>query len=333
MTQEIIEKPMSAECTMKQYEAIPDSDFVENREYQLTDYPDNGANAEQMAYALTCKRLFPADTVVTFSGTTDTNYTNGHLYQIEVDGSGTKSWKDITPVSEQSIPIITGTQEKPINLATDLEFGNWYLLSGYVRWSDGGNMRLTITNGGANDAFVLVNKDDNNDCLFVNYSIAGQRQASVTSGLNSRVHILSSGNIDYTNIFGGVFYFNGHVPVVRERIEFYAPTVSGGTTQISQSNGVNKAPTWIDQTSITSKQQTYYLTELPTITTSPYAEHDQVVVNNQDVYALETVNNTLTWVKKYSIGNINLTTITGYDSTKTQVLKNVSGTFQWVDEA
>lgn len=115
MIQEIIEKPMSAECTMKQYEAIPDSDFVENREYQLTDYPDNGANAEQMAYALTCKRLFPAGTVVTFSGTTDNTYTNGHLYQIQVDTSGTKSWKDITQTitTTQTISSTSTAEEIP----------------------------------------------------------------------------------------------------------------------------------------------------------------------------------------------------------------------------
>ena len=116
-------------------------------------------------------------------------------------------------------------------------------------------------------------------------------------------------------------------------IKIYAPVEAGTNKQICRFDSSLGRPDWVNQTSITSKQQTYYLTELPTITTSPYAEHDQVVVNNQDVYALETVNNTLTWVKKYSIGNINLTTITGYDSTKTQVLKNVSGPIQWVDEA
>lgn len=115
MTQEIIEKPMSAECTMKQYEAIPDTDFIENREYQLTDYPDNGATNEQMAYALTCKRLFPAGTVVTFSGATDNTYTNGHLYQIQVDTSGTKSWKDITQTitTTQTISSTSTAEEIP----------------------------------------------------------------------------------------------------------------------------------------------------------------------------------------------------------------------------
>ena len=93
MTQEIIEKPMSAECTMKQYEAIPDSDFVENREYQLTDYPDNGATAEQMTYALTCKRLFPVGTTMLCKD--DGTYSKGHTYIIE-ETNGVKSWVDIT---------------------------------------------------------------------------------------------------------------------------------------------------------------------------------------------------------------------------------------------
>lgn len=48
-----------------------------------------------------------------------------------------------------------------------------------------------------------------------------------------------------------------------------------------------------------AKQQTYFVNELPTATSSPYAEHDLVVVNNQTVYALEKVNDVLTWIKKY----------------------------------
>ena len=67
---------------------------------------------------------------------------------------------------------------------------------------------------------------------------------------------------------------------------------------------------WISPTTISSKQQTYYLTELPTSTTSPYAEHDQVVVNNKDIYVLETIDGTLNWVKKYSIGETTIVTVT-----------------------
>lgn len=235
MTQEIIEKPMSAECTMKQYEAIPDSDFVENREYQLTDYPDNGANAEQMAYALTCKRLFPAGTVVTFSGITDTNYTNGHLYQIEVDTSGTKSWKDITPVSEQSIPIITGTQEKPINLATDLENGKWYLLTGYIRTNSSSvintNMQI-MTFRGVAGALNYV------------YFYGAALLENGTGSFMVYHKISDNGYILETHIYRMVSNFNGRNS--SNLLEFYAPETSGTSGQILQSKGANNAPTWID---------------------------------------------------------------------------------------
>lgn len=307
MTQEIIEKPMSAECTMKQYEAIPDADFVENREYQLTDYPDNGANADQMAFALTCQRLFPAGTVVTFSGITDSNYTNGHLYQIEVDDSGSKSWKDITPAGEQSIPILTGTQEKPIKLYTDLEVNKYYLLSGYIYYADGTYIRLQTTDGV--NYTVLAYKTayssaEANVKLF-NFAYDGISPASYrpSISIDSTISVTSSNYIrtDYTRI-AGVCKLNGNNVPGSSSLSIYAPVLSGINSQILQSQGANSKPTWVDQTSITSKQQTYYLTELPTTTTSPYAEHDQVVVNNQDVYALEKVDSTLTWVKKYSIG-------------------------------
>ena len=241
MTQEIIEKPMSAECTMKQYEAIPDADFVENREYQLTDYPDNGANAEQMAYALTCKRLFPAGTVVTFSGTTDTNYTNGHLYQIQVDTSGTKNWKDITPVSEQSIPIITGTQEKPINLATDLEFGKYYILRGYIYHGGGTapiiyNTNILCKTGKRNDvagvATLMNYTYSSNKTVFYSFYISGTTDIGWIFESTTLINQIRLNATDY----------------VSEVVEVYAPTTSGAAGQILQSNGAYKAPTWVDNT-------------------------------------------------------------------------------------
>lgn len=307
MTQEIIEKPMSAECTMKQYEAIPDSDFVENREYQLTDYPDNGANAEQMAYALTCKRLFPADTVVTFSGITDTNYTNGHLYQIQVDTSGTKSWKDITPAGAVVVDVTLGTA------ITDDEWDK--LLNAEIAY-----VRALGYNGRKN-LYIKTWEEES----------SGEISVLVFGG----TYCTAVGNSPSYNSLDSISIFKSTKIPARKftlvpRIEnSYTPSPYG-LIRYDYSKGlfINTK-----STDIATKQQTYYLTELPTITTSPYAEHDQVVVNNQDVYALESVDSTLTWVKKYSIGNINLTTITGYDSTKTQVLKNVNGTFQWVDEA
>lgn len=429
MTQEIIEKPMSAECTMKQYEAIPDADFVENREYQLTDYPDNGANAEQMAYALTCQRLFLAGTVVTFSGTTDDNYTNGHLYQIQVDGSGTKSWKDITPVSEQSIPIITGTQENPI-LFSNMTTGGIYVLKGYLKLTDNTTQNL--------DRPLLCQKIwDSKIVIWNAHRLITDETLAYLPGTMVILNITGDVYTSTTDL-STIGEFNGSIPNnVGKFVDFYAPTTSGTVGQILQSNGSGKEPTWIDNSApfilditdlttkisdanliqldenkvayirytqidseqnqtaylykkdntyregntiadgdymtfsldwhssdsislvsnylkvyitepfyqdwenpiekgsivqvtqealltpsgtptngqlpmvqdnkltwantstIPTKQQTYFVTEKPTITGTPYVEHDLAVVNNQTVYALEKVNNVLTWVKKY----------------------------------
>lgn len=315
MTQEIIEKPMSAECTMKQYESIPDSDLVENREYQLTDYPDNGANAEQMAYALTCKRLFPANTVVTFSGATDSNYTNGHLYQIQVDTSGTKSWKDITPTGEQSIPIITGTQEKPINLATDLEVGKYYFLQGYIFRNS--TNTITIKEGQS----VLTFKDYYSaeySQVYINAysSINGlipDGTCSVCYFFSNADGIITQTKFGYSNI--SVNDSTGTFSSYLGYPKIYAPTSPGKAGQVLYSIGIAYVPEWRDQTSITSKQQTYFVTEKPTVTGTPYAEHDLVVVNNQTVYALEKVNDVLTWVKKYSVGDNGQIKTVIYDNT------------------
>lgn len=238
MTQEIIEKPMSAECTMKQYEAIPDSDFVENREYQLTDYPDNGANAEQMAYALTCKRLFPAGTVVTFSGTTDTNYTNGHLYQIQVDSSGTKSWKDITPTGEQSIPVLTGTQENPI-LFSNMITGGIYVLKGYLKLTDNTTQNL--------DRPLLCQKIWGSKIVIWNaHRLITDETLAYLPGTMVILNITGDVYTSTTDL-SAIGEFNGSIPNnIGKFVDFYAPTVSGTSGQILKSNGSGNAPTWID---------------------------------------------------------------------------------------
>lgn len=240
MTQEIIEKPMSAECTMKQYESIPDSDLVENREYQLTDYPDNGANAEQMAYALTCKRLFPAGTVVTFSGTTDNTYTNGHLYQIQVDTSGTKSWKDITPVSEQSIPVLTGTVEKPIlfsNMLTD----DIYVLKGYLKLRDNTTQHLDrpfLCQKIWGDKIVIWNAL----IFFTSGTLQYMPGTMVILDINADVYTTFHNLSTISTLNGSVLTNTG----TGKFADFYAPTDPGTTGQILKSNGGNNAPTWID---------------------------------------------------------------------------------------
>ena len=84
------------EKTMAQYEQL--SQIEQNVDYNIIDYPLGAITNEQMAYALTCQRLF--QTGETFTCTDDGTYQAGHQYMIVVS-QGTKSWLDISPV----IPI------------------------------------------------------------------------------------------------------------------------------------------------------------------------------------------------------------------------------------
>ena len=246
MPKQIIEKPMSEQCTMATYEAIADSDLVQYRDYTISDYPNDGANATQMAYALTCKRLFPEGTIIMFSGETDDAYTKGHCYQIKtVDES--KTWVDITPAGEQIIPIITGTQDKPINLATDLEVNEYYLITGYLYKNSTSNIQLTSK--------FLVQKYESTSYYVVIIYGGNFQNGTITSTAslcNSKI-FLRKDNTGELNIGGnkalGISIFNGTNPIFTnaDTIQsLYAPIEAGTSGQILKSNGLGKAPSWID---------------------------------------------------------------------------------------
>ncbi len=211
----------------------------------------------------------------------------------------------------ESIPVITGTQEKPINLATDLEVGKYYFLQGYIF---------------RNSTSIITIKEGQSVLSFKDYYTAEYSQVYINAHMDvNGNNFIPDGSCSICLFFANV---NGIITQTKTGYsnisvnddstwseslgykKIYAPTRPGKVGQVIYSTGIGYIPEWIDQTSIKSKQQTYYLTELPTITTSPYAEHDQVVVNNQDVYALEKVDSTLTWVKKYSVGGENESIIT-----------------------
>lgn len=232
MPKQIIEKPMSEQCTMATYEAIADSDLVQYRDYTISDYPNDGANATQMAYALTCKRLFPEGTIIMFSGETDDAYTKGHCYQIKtVDES--KTWVDITPKSEQTIPLLVGTQEKPINLATDLEVGKYYLLRGYLKAAS--TPKLLPTD-------VLCHKIAKDWVNLYDYSYVDNR---INRGQLYYLYIYEGSGLRRAEDYSvGIDRLNNKAYTYAP--SFYAPESSGNIGQILQSNGVSKAPTWID---------------------------------------------------------------------------------------
>lgn len=66
------------ELTIKEFEAL--DTLNPNIDYNLTDFPQFYITNEQMAYALTCKRLFNIGS--TFICSDEGNYSKGHIYQI-----------------------------------------------------------------------------------------------------------------------------------------------------------------------------------------------------------------------------------------------------------
>lgn len=230
MSKQIIERPMPEQCTMATYEAIADSDLVQYRDYTISDYPSDGANTTQMAYALTCKRLFPEGTIIMFSGDTDDTYTKGHCYQIKTVDEN-KAWVDITPKSENTIPLLVGTQEKPINFATDMEVGKLYKMSGFANHYKLSEP-LTIT------ADVLIVKTKEQEFWGLGWSVTLPQKTYYTNH-NSKITTTTDGYIVSVS-YQAPRLNNDYVSTQ----SFYAPETRGTKGQILQSTG--GSPTWID---------------------------------------------------------------------------------------
>ena len=77
------------ELTMAQFEALETLDT--ETDYDIIDYPTTSITNTQMVFALTCKRLFPINTI--FICSDDGNYIKDHTYKIE---GSPKKWTDIT---------------------------------------------------------------------------------------------------------------------------------------------------------------------------------------------------------------------------------------------
>ena len=79
------------ECTMVQYEALENID--QNKDYVILDYPFESITNSQMEYALTCKKLFPVDSIFTCSD--EGTYLKDTTYILKMEGS-TKHWEIVS---------------------------------------------------------------------------------------------------------------------------------------------------------------------------------------------------------------------------------------------
>lgn len=243
---EIIAKPMSEQLTMKKYESISDSDLVQYKEYIISNYPNDGANNEQMEYALTCKRLFSEGTVITYIGDSNEKYTKGHIYQIKIVDSA-KTWEDIT---DAPIKILVSSMDNPIDVFTAMSKAGLYLLipenglcsilkknakGGIIKVVSG--VALIISEGKIPDHSHIVIMGVN-----LGWSRNDQHIASYT-GLSFSMHFGPNGWTGWVETSSGVGNINGRMGFNLR--SFYAPEESGTLGQILQSNGENNIPTWI----------------------------------------------------------------------------------------
>lgn len=135
-------------------------------------------------------------------------------------------------LKEDTIYLITGTSQNPVNFAKDLEIGTWYLLTGAYR-NNSENTSITLNEK------VLCRKMSNTQVIlikdYLTYYIEFDSETGyIAKNLKGIANIiLNEENYEDTP---------KKVPIV------YAPSTSGETGQVLQSNGSNKEPTWGSQT-------------------------------------------------------------------------------------
>ena len=114
------------ELTMAEYEAIVEID--PNKEYNVLDYPQLSITNEQMAYALTCNRLFPEGS--SFICSDDGTYKKGVAYKIIINSDGTKGWEPLSTSAEVEIDntTITKNQENKLQASGLTNNTNTYTL-------------------------------------------------------------------------------------------------------------------------------------------------------------------------------------------------------------
>lgn len=162
----------------------------------------------------------------------------------EYDGSS-----EVNIDISSGIQELVGTEENPINFATDMEDETFYIISGKFVYSS--TIIANIRSGKVlaykmkKDDYFTGNKQG---IMLLNGSLYGADITTKQSGMfsfninNGYVNnnswenfgVVSQLNNKNTSNFGGV----GR--------GIYAPTTSGNTGQILQSNGSGKGPTWVD---------------------------------------------------------------------------------------
>lgn len=134
-------------------------------------------------------------------------------------------------LKEDTIYLLTGTSQNPINFAKDLEVGVWYLLTGAYR-NNSASTSIALNEK------VLCRKMSSTQVILIKDYLTYYLEFDAETGYITKTVkgianiILNEENYEVTP---------KKVPVV------YAPSTSGTSGQILQSNGSGKEPSWADK--------------------------------------------------------------------------------------
>lgn len=171
-----------------------------------------------------------------------TTLDNGTAGQVLTSNGGSQSptWSNLD-LPEQNVISLTGTQEDPIVLYDDIEVGKIYFLSGYIKVVQPAtayslpDSKPTIMCIG-----LWLNNEKTIEVRGVQFTSTGVYSQGWNFIQTITFHSSSSWG---SNSYLSLNSINGTDTTA---LNVYAPTVSGTSGQILQSNGSDKAPTWID---------------------------------------------------------------------------------------
>lgn len=171
---------------------------------------------------------------------------------IYVNKADNSLWRYDTDTSQYSkvgnfdIVNLVGTQENPIHLGEDIELGKIYFISGWYR-TYSSSARELPTEGNKYLCYAIgIDSLNRKSIVIFGCHVSGTLSRDVNEG-SGTIITTGDGYDDGYNYFSSLSSLNGNYNPLTTRI--YAPTNSGTTGQILQSNGTNNAPTWIDMPS------------------------------------------------------------------------------------
>lgn len=137
-------------------------------------------------------------------------------------------------IPENSIPLLVGTESRPINWYSDLQIGNYYIVTGTILHRSGSVTTLSKK--------FLAYKNDTYGIILYNIKLTASPSINYnTEYVNTRLTINNYGYPTGYRYITYVSNVNGGTDVYTD---IYAPTSSGISGQILKSNGSGQ-PSWV----------------------------------------------------------------------------------------